>query len=324
MKLSVFGIIGETLKRLHGQWGLIGLAGLVFTAVSFVPLSLQIRIVLAERAYVLASNVDVAETYMNRLMEKNPKYSLLSDAVLEKYRGEIEEEERVFRAAEWREILADSDTKQLFSIACQRHSTDPLSDVGQRLARMWKFGGWLIYFFAYTAVLFGMSWMMLCAVRGEGVSLGNFWMWFQWRRLLKAGGAFFFIFLYTFLWGVLGGFLRDMVVRFCGAPDWLGQLIAWTVVLFFILPYAMTFFVLPDNPQLGIHASIRMSKRLMKRRRLVFLLVLMPVIVLMVVLIVCTCGIAIIWTGALATAAQAVFYDKLKAEYERKQAEVTA
>ncbi len=311
--ISMGGVIAQTLRRLHGQWGLIGLMGLLVLGVMVGP---QVWMVAKTFQAELASarlpgKVEAAAEFYGKQLEKRQESRFLA-VNSEAYEVQLKllpEEERVFATAELA-TLQDETQAKLFSEAMKRHLSMPLSEEGQRIMRMWSWAQWP-FSAMLAALMFGLTGVMLTAVRGGDLKFGGLMAWFAWRRWLRAVVVMVLFWLYVLAWALLG-LAPGVGLLAVGAPAWIVQSVIMVPVIYALVTYQYCVYILQDKPELGARAALQRSKALMKGQRWEFLRVFVPLYLLTVVVTMVTCGVMAIWLFPFLIAAQGVFYDELR------------
>jgi uncharacterized membrane protein len=135
----------------------------------------------------------------------------------------------------------------------------------------------------------GMAIIFLKLVRGEEISVEMIFAGFKdFTRSLTAG---LLIFIYVFLWSLL--------------------LIIPGIIASF--SYAMTFFIMADNPNLSANEAIKASKEMMRGHKTdLFLLELS--FIGWILLSVLSFGIGFLWLGSYIYTANAIFYHEIRVE----------
>ena len=135
----------------------------------------------------------------------------------------------------------------------------------------------------------GLAIVFLKLVRGEEVNVELMFAGFKdFTRSLTAG---LLIFIYVFLWTLL--------------------LIIPGIIASF--SYAMTFFIMADNPNISANEAIKASKEMMKGHKtdLFFLDLSFLGWILLGIL---SCGIGFLWLGSYIYTARAIFYHEIRVE----------
>ena len=135
----------------------------------------------------------------------------------------------------------------------------------------------------------GMAIIFLKLVRGEEISVEMIFAGFKdFTRSLTAG---LLIFIYVFLWTLL--------------------LIIPGIIASF--SYAMTFFIMADNPNISANEAIKASKEMMRGHKTdLFLLDLS--FIGWILLSVLSFGIGFLWLGSYIYTANAIFYHEIRVE----------
>ncbi|WP_044279091.1 DUF975 family protein [Candidatus Cloacimonas acidaminovorans] len=135
----------------------------------------------------------------------------------------------------------------------------------------------------------GMAIIFLKLVRGEEISVEMIFAGFKdFTRSLTAG---LLIFIYVFLWSLL--------------------LIIPGIIASF--SYAMTFFIMADNPNLSANEAIKARKEMMRGHKTdLFLLELS--FIGWILLSVLSFGIGFLWLGSYIYTANAIFYHEIRVE----------
>ena len=148
----------------------------------------------------------------------------------------------------------------------------------------------------YIPLVFGMSIAMLGFYRGEKEDIipKLFDPFRDYSRMLTTG---LLMFLYIFLWSLL----------------------LWIPGIIKGLSYAMTPYILKDNPELKNNGAIELSMAMMEGRKMQLFLLQLSFIGWAFLCILTLC-IGLFWLVPYMEATMAAFYEEVKEEYESKQA----
>lgn len=131
---------------------------------------------------------------------------------------------------------------------------------------------------------------------GKSYSIKQLFIGFQ--EYWRVWGTSMLMSLYTFLWALL--FIVPGIIK--------------------SYSYAMTYYILRDEPELGFNDAIERSMRMMQGHKF-DLFYLQLTFIGWGLLCILTLGIGVLWLGPYMQAAQVHFYEDVKAEYEAAQAQ---